>query len=547
VANNTLKEELSELNNEELISIVETHRADLSSIKDKYQKTTLASYELQLKLDEIRLKLDNSEDKLKKAYEEIAELRYQLNYYLNDKYGTSSDSLPDEQDSTFDEPDIEEDISSEQQDNKQVTVKSHTRNVSSKPRALPEDLPREQLTIDIPDDDKVCNCGCELQRIGEDKSEKLDIIPTKLRIIEIIRPKYACRACEEGVHQSPMPKTAIPKGIPTPGTLAHVILSKYEDHLPLYRQESMLKRMGVEIPRNTLCDWVMKCSKLLTPLYELIKDDLLEAKYMQVDETPVKVLKQKSKHYMWCYLSKAPDKPIVIYDYCQSRGGYNAQEFLKGFNAILHTDGYYGYNKVDCLIHCACWTHARRKFIDIVKNTKKSGIARTVVNYIDELYAIEKKARTMSHSDRQLLRQKHAPEILDKLKKYLDEKQHKVPPKSTIGKAIAYTLNLWDRLIIYVDHGEIEMDTNLVENVIRPFALGRRNWLFKGSESGGRASSIAYSILLTCKANNIEPYAYLKYILYKIPKINSIDELRQLLPYNIQKDKLSNAYKEIWY
>jgi transposase len=248
-----------------------------------------------------------------------------------------------------------------------------------------------------------------------------------------------------------------------------------------------------------------------------MRNDLLQANYIQADETPVKVIKQNSKHYMWCYLSKSPDKPIIIYDYCQSRGGYNAEEFLKGFNSILHTDGYAGYNQIKCSKHCACWAHVRRKFIDIVKNTKKAGIARAVVDYISRLYAIEKKTHYMSHSDRQLLRQEHAPAILDELKKYLDAKLPKVPPKSPIGKAIMYTLKLWDRLTIYVNHGEVEMDTNLVENSIRPFALGRRNWLFKGSESGGRASSIIYSILLTCKANSIEPYAYMKYILYNSP------------------------------
>ena len=543
MANNTLKEELSKLSNSQLSDIINTQQA-----KKQSKASELESQILELIAKNFELKKEHQKvlDKLKKAHEEIAELRYQLNYHLNEKYGKSSDSIDDE-DPTFDESDDSEESNTDKQDTKKITVKFHTRNVTNKPKSLPDDLPREQLVIDIPDDEKVCSCGCDLKPIGADKSEKLDITPAQVRVIEIIRPKYACRACEEGVHQSPMPKTAIPKGIPTPGALSHVILSKYVDHLPLYRQEKIFQRMGVDIPRNTLCDWVMKCSKLLTPVYELMKNDLLQANYIQADETPVKVIKQNSKHYMWCYLSKSPDKPIIIYDYCQSRGGYNAEEFLKGFNNILHTDGYAGYNQIKCSKHSACWTHARRKFVDIVKNTKKAGIARTVVDYIDKLYAIDKKARTMSHSDRQLLRQEYAPDILDELKKYLDDKLPKVPPKSPIGKAIMYTLKLWDRLIIYVNHGEIEMDTNLVENSIRPFALGRRNWLFKGSQSGGRASSIIYSILLTCKANNIEPYAYLKYILYQIPKLNGENDLVQLLPYNIQSDKYNKSYNEIWY
>lgn len=412
--NNNFKQELSELDNKQLIEIISTH-------KEEHQKVL---------------------DELKKAHEEIAQLRYQLNYHLNQKYGKSSDTLPDEQESTFDESENEEESSTDKPETNKVTVNSHTRNISNKPKSLPEDLPREQLIIDIPDNDKICSCGFILKPIGEDKSEKLDITPAQIRVIEIIRPKYACRTCEEGVHQLPMPKTAIPKGIPTPGALAHVILSKYEDHLPLYRQERIFQRMGVDIPRNTLCNWVMKCSRLLTPLYELMKQDLLKANYLQADETPVKVIKQNSKHYMWCYLSKSPDKPIIIYNYCQSRGGYNAKEFLEGFNNILHTDGYAGYNQIKCSKHSACWTHVRRKFIDIVKNTKKAGIARTVVDYIDKLYAIDKKARTMSHHDRQPLRQEYAPDILDELKQYLDDKLPKVPPKSPIGKAIMYTLKL---------------------------------------------------------------------------------------------------------
>ena len=543
MANNTLKEELSKLSNSQLSDIINTQQA-----KKQSKASELESQILELIAKNFELKKEHQKvlDKLKKAHEEIAELRYQLNYHLNEKYGKSSDSIDDE-DPTFDESDDSEESNTDKQDTKKITVKFHTRNVTNKPKSLPDDLPREQLVIDIPDDEKVCSCGCDLKPIGADKSEKLDITPAQVRVIEIIRPKYACRACEEGVHQSPMPKTAIPKGIPTPGALSHVILSKYADHLPLYRQEKIFQRMGVDIPRNTLCDWVMKCSKLLTPVYELMKNDLLQANYIQADETPVKVIKQQSKHYMWCYLSKSPDKPIIIYDYCQSRGGYNAQGFLKGFNNILHTDGYAGYNQIKCSKHSVCWAHARRKFIDIVKNTKKAGIARTVVDYIDKLYAIDKKARTMSHHDRQLLREEYAPDILDELKKYLDDKRDKAPPKSPIGKAIMYTLKLWDRLTIYVNHGEVEMDTNLVENSIRPFALGRRNWLFKGSESGGRASSIIYSILLTCKANNIEPYAYLKYILYQIPKLDNDNELAELLPYNIEHDKFNQAYNKIWY
>lgn len=480
---------------------------------------------------------------IKELTSELASVRYQLNYHLSKKYGKSSDTVPSEQLSLFDEPETVEDTTEEEVST--TTVKSHTRTTkTSKP--LPKELPRERVVIDIDDNQKICSCGCQLQCIGEESSEKLDIIPAKIRVLEIVRPKYACRACEEGVSIADMPKTAIPKGLPTPGTLAHVILSKYQDHLPLYRQETIFQRMGVDIQRNTLCNWVLKCAGLLQPLYELMKQDLLSSSYIQADETPVRVLGSDGKHYMWAYLSRPPDKLIALYNYNESRGGEVVKEFLNGYTKLLQTDGYSGYNTLIDVTHGACWAHARRKYVDIIKNTKKTGVARTIVDYIKELYYIEKEARALSHPDRKTLRQERALKILTELHEYLLDKYPKTPPKSPLGKAMAYNIKLWDKLNVYIKHGEMEIDTNLVENIIRPFALGRRNWLFKGSPRGAEAGCILYSILLTCKLNNIEPYAYMKYILYKLPKIDDTQH-KDLLPYNINHDLIDNAYERIWY
>lgn len=364
-------------------------------------------------------------------------------------------------------------------------------------------------------------------------------------MLEIIRPKYGCRNCEEGVKIVDLPKTAIPKSVVTPGTLSHIILSKYEDHMPLYRQEKIFQRMGVDIPKNTLCTWVMRCGELLTPLYKLLKQELLKSVYIQADETPVRVLKhEKLKHYMWVYLSR--DKKILIYDYHQSRSGAVVRDFLNGFKGLLQTDGYSGYNQVLNIIHAACWAHVRRKYVDIIKNHKKHGIAKKAVELIGQLYAIERAIKYYSHEERKKYRQSNVSPILNKLKNLLNEKIHKVLPKSPLGRAITYNLKLWDKLIIYLDYGQMEVDTNLVENSIRPFALGRRNWLFKGSTNGARASSIIYSLLLTCRYNLIEPYAYMKYVLYKLPKISE-DRYIELLPTNINTKKFDNIYNKILY
>lgn len=478
--------------------------------------------------------------KLQEQHEEIERLRQQLNYYLNQKYGKKSEKVVDEQgEGTFDEIDKEP-------QQKAKTTKKH----KTDKRPLPDDLPRERVIIDLPEEEKVCSCGKGLHKIGEEVSEKLDIIPAQVRILELIRPKYCCRDCEMGVKIANLPVTILPKSLVTPGAVSHILLSKYVDHLPLYRQEQIFQRMGFDIARNTLCNWVLDCSDRLLPLHELMKRDLLRGPYIQADETPVQVLNhaKDTKHYMWVYLNKKQNQNILIYDYNQSRSGTVVQEFLNNYKGLLHTDGYSGYNQISSVTHGACWAHVRRKYIEIIKNCAKPGIARQAVELIGQLYSIERQAQEqyLTYEMRGSLRKEKAPAILKELKILLDNKIKQVPPRSPIGRAISYNLKLWDKLLVYIDYGQMEIDTNLVENAIRPFALGRRNWLFNGNERGAKAASIVYSLLLTCKHNNIEPYAYMKYILYKLPKIQP-DKYHTLLPYNIDTKLLTTIYTEWLY
>jgi transposase len=485
------------------------------------------------RLHEIIISLRNNqvelESSLQEKIDEIADLRFKLQKALMARFGRRTEKFSPHQLNLFDEaapsePDVTQDI---QQADEEITIASHTRKKSGR-KPLPKHLPREQIVHDLRDEEKICACGHALHRIGEDISEKLEFIPAQVKVIQHVRCKYACRACEGAVIMAALPPQPIPKSIASPGLLSHVIVSKYEDHLPLYRQEQMLQRMGIEMARATLCFWVLKSAEVLRPLRDGLKEDIIIHTYTQADETPVQVLNEPdkpntSKSYMWVYYGGTPDKKSIVYDYQPTRSGQAAANFLYGFKGVLQTDGYGGYNPFDSkpdVIHIGCWAHCRRKFAEIIKVSKTSGKAVVAVNYIRQLYAIEKEARENhgSHEQRYHLRQQRAGPILLEFKSWLDETQHQVPPQSHIGKAIAYALNQWHLLIKYIDHGEVEIDTNRLENMIRPFALGRKNWLFMGSDKGAEAGAIIYSLLATCKANLIEPYAYLKYVLDQLPR-----------------------------
>ena len=455
----------------------------------------------------------------------------------------------------FDEPELpnEPETHAIQTADEEITIASYTRKKTGR-KPLPAHLPREQVVHDLPEAEKTCACGHELHRMGEDVSEKLEFIPAQVKVIVHVRCKYACCACEGAIKMAELPLQPIPKSMASPGLLSHVLVSKYADHLPLYRQEQLLQRMGVDIARATLCFWVLSCAELLKPLVDLLKENIITNAYVQADETPVQVLNEPdksntSKSYMWVYYGGTMSEKNRVYDYQPTRAGYVATEFLKRFKGVLQTDGYSGYNGFAAnpqVIHIGCWAHARRKFADIIKVSKTPGKAAVAMGYIRKLYAIEKEARenVLLPRQRQALREERAAPILTEFKQWLDETFLHVPPQSHIGKAIAYTLNQWSTLGTYIHHGEVEIDNNRIENCIRPFALGRRNWLFMGSERGARAGAIIYSLLATCKANFVEPYAYLKYALDQLLLCKTDDERKKLLPYAIDPLVLSKAYSQ---
>lgn len=414
-------------------------------------------------------------------------------------------------------------------------------------KPLPVDLPREEIVHDIPDDEKVCAC-CQgqLHKMGEERSEQLEYIPATLKVIEHVRPKYSCRTCEkEQTHMhiviAPMPTSPIPKSIATPSLLSQIITHKYQYALPLYRQETLFKQYGIDLSRKTLSNWVIKCADLLKPLIDRLKEQLKEQPVIHADETTVKVIND-DKHisYMWLYCS-GTDGPgdsashnIVLYDYQPTRAGRCAADYLSGYTGYLQVDGYAGYEQTEATL-VGCLAHARRKFVEAEKAQQKgkTGKANWAINQLQKLYRIEKQLAGKDSDERYRLRQEKAKPILDDFKVWLDKSVQQVVPKSLIGKAIQYSVNQWDKLVRYLDDERLSIDNNRAERAIKPFVIGRKNWMFSNTSNGANASAVLYSLIETAKANGIEPVKYLTHLLAELPKRKSDDGLDDLLPWAV--------------
>jgi len=429
-----------------------------------------------------------------------------------------------------------------------VEEKVSTQKKTSQPKrqVLPKDLARETIVVDLTDDEKVCNCcGHDLHQMGEKKSEKLKFIPAQVKVIETIRPQYSCRHCEKTATKlqikiAPVPLSPIPKSIATPSLLSQIITSKYQYSLPLYRQETMFKQHGIELNRKTMSEWMLKSATLFKPIVEILHQYLLKQPVVQADETTLKVIHEdKNKCYMWVYCSGTDSpsdngiKNIVLYDYHPSRAGSCAVDYLKGFDGYLQADGYKGYEQVDAEL-IGCMAHARRKFVEAqtAEPKNKSGRAQLAINKIAKLYRIEKEIKDLPSDEKQAIRQDKSHLLLKDFKQWLDKSIQQVLPKSAIGKAIQYSLNQWPKLSGYIKSGDINIDNNRAERAIKPFVIGRKNWMFCNTASGAHASAILYSLIETAKANGLTPFNYLMYLLEELPK--KPEDLGYLMPWNVE-------------
>jgi len=410
---------------------------------------------------------------------------------------------------------------------------------------LPKHLPRIEEVI-APD--VTCGCGAERHIIGEDVSERLDIVPAQFRVLVTRRPKYACRSCEAGIVQAPANPRLIEGGMPTEATIASVIVSKYADHLPLYRQSQIYARQGVDIDRSTLAFWIGKAAHELKPVHDALLAQLKVSSKLFMDETPAPVLDpgrgKTKKGYFWALARddrawNGPKPPGVAFTYAPGRSGKYASEILQGFGGILQVDGYAGYNRVLDLrdnqpIQLAyCWAHARRKLYDLTHNNV-APIAEDGLKQIAALYRIEAQARGASAQVRLALRQQKSTPKITAFKIWLDQARSQVSAKSPTGEALKYIAKYWEGLILFLDDGRIEMDSNAVERTIRPIALQRKNVLFAGHDAGTQNWAMLASLIETCKLNQVEPHAYLTGVLSAIVNGHKQKEINQLLPWNFK-------------
>ena len=406
---------------------------------------------------------------------------------------------------------------------------------------LPEDLAREDKIIPC---DKSCpSCGGEeFRKISDDISEVLEYVPASFKVIRQIRPRCACINCDHIV-QAPAPGNTIDKGKAGPGLLAHVIIQKYLNHLPLYRQSQIYEREGIEIARSTMGGWVGGCARLLEPLWEELKKSVFSASHIHGDDTPVKVLEPGSGKTktgrIWVYLSdgrpwgdKAP--PAVCYFYSPDRKGERPRVHLKDFCGTLHADAYSGYNGVynKGVSEAGCWAHLRRKFYEVTVASDNARVACEILEEIGKIYKIEELIRGKAPEERLEVRKEESKKLVEKLFAYMQDKVPKLPKKSMTVKAINYGLNNKDALLRFLSDGKVEIDNNAAERALRAIAVGRKNWLFAGSDSGGETAAVFYSLLETTKLNNINPWVYLRQVLATIQDYNS-QKIADLLPWNI--------------
>jgi transposase len=403
-------------------------------------------------------------------------------------------------------------------------------------RPLPKDLPRERVEYPLPEQDRCCSaCGKELVKIREEVTEQLEYQPASFKIIEHVRGVFACRGCEETMTRAPKPEQAIDKGLPGPGLLAQVVVSKFADHQPLYRQAQIYRRHEVCLSRSTICDWIAQTAELATPLVEWMRRDLLRSAIVQTDDTPVTVLDAEGgthKGRLWVYLGDRLH-PHVVYDYTPTREGDGPVRFLDGFSGYLQADAYSGYDALYTsgkIIEVGCLAHARRYFHEAaIGSGDKRGLA--ALAFIHQLFALERQAEEEKLAGEQLRarRQEAARPILDSFRQWLDQMSRQVLPKSALAAAIGYSLRQWPALTRYLEDGDLTPDNSASERALRGVAIGRKNWLFAGSDAGGVRAARLYTLIASCKRLGLEPYAYLRDLFARLPT-HPTDRLHELAP-----------------
>jgi len=481
--------------------------------------------------------LAQKDETIKVKQLKIDQLTHEMGILKRWRFGRRSEQLESGQRSLLEES-IDEDLEAIGVELEALQEPPTDRPQKDKPRrtALPGHLPRREIHHEP--EQTQCSCGCTLERIGEDVSEKLDYTPGVFTVERHIRGKWVCRRCERLI-QAPVPPQVIDRGIPTAALLAQVLVAKFADHQPLYRQEGIFERAGLAIARSTLAQWVGICGVRLEPIWLALKAELLARTVLHADETPVPMLKpglgRTHRAYLWSYgTTQYEAQSIVVYDFAESRSGHHARTFLGDWTGQLVCDDYVGYKALfeKSVTEVGCAAHARRKFDELFAN-HRSELAAEALELFRRLYDVEREAREqqLDAIGRQRMRQDRARSIADVLHKWLMAHRLKVPDGSAIANAIDYSLKRWLALTRYIDDGNLPIDNNWMENRIRPVALGRANWLFAGSLRAGQRAAVIMSLIQSAKLNGNDPYCYLKNVLERLPT-QPARHLQSLLPHH---------------
>lgn len=517
-------------------------------------KTTHKSIDKKLNIDETSIESLQNECALLKHENE--ELSAKLNWYEEQfrlsqqkRFGKSSEKTDPDQISIFNEAEKESRDNINEPTIEEITYKRKKSKGLNKKSF--DDLPVEKIEYTLDEEDRICpECNNSLHEMSKEIRRELKVIPAQVKVVEHIRHIYACRECEKDNISTPiitakMPNPVLKGSFVSPSLMSHIMHRKYSEAIPLYRQEQQFKNFGIDLSRQNLANWIIYgANHWLKHLYDRMHEYLLEEPVINADETTMQVLdevgkKPTSKSYMWLYSSGIYGKGIFIYEYQPSRAKKHPQKFLKGFDGYLQTDGYPGYNSVEDVIQVGCFAHAKRGFTDALKALpKESTVSKTTasegVTFCDRLFSIEKTLKNKSPKDRYQTRLEKSKPILEAFLSWLKTKEKQVLPKSSLGKAIKYCLNQWSKLEAFILDGRLEISNNRAERAIKPFVIGRKNFLFSKSPKGATASSIIYSIVETAKANDLNTFYYLNYLFEKLPNIDieSIDQLDKLLPWS---------------
>jgi transposase len=529
-----------------------------------------------IQMDGVQETLDQRSEKISTLQAENERLSTRIQWFERQhkldqarRFGASSEKASGLQRELFNEAETLADPAEETEET--VTVPAHQRKKRSRTPTIHDDMVKEIVVHELDESERICpHDQAILKAIGHDSRRELKIIPEQVWAVEHRYVNYACPGCDQTIKSTPR-ESRISQGLCSPQAAAAVATNKYVDHQPLYRQSERLARVGVRIDRGTLARWMIQHGQASQPLINLMQDEVRDYPYQQLDETTVKVLKTKHKHngnnhnqkkksrgahqgYLWVQWGGPPDRPVVLYDYDPTRAGEVARRLLANYEGCVQTDGYPTYIGVMAglkITHALCNAHARRKFAELIKSSQgphdpSSGHAQMAIAYYKALYRIEKELRAarestppvLWHQQRLKKRQQESRPIFDELVQWADDLLHRIPPKSMLGEALGYFVKRKKGLAVFLDNGVVEMDTNLVENRIRPVALGRKNWLFSDTEHGVRASANLYSLINTAMLNGHNPYAYLNHIFKELPKAETINEFEDLLPWNVEPSRL---------